>query len=96
MKACKIARISAAFALGAGLLLGASLSPAAQAHVLLKDEGDWLVIQYSRAGRLGSVMRVRRNSADGKRALWFAAQAAKRERESQASKGKMRGLKGAR
>ncbi|MDQ3813153.1 MAG: hypothetical protein M3347_04280 [Armatimonadota bacterium] len=94
MKPIKTGRALIGAVLAASLLAGATTPGAAQAHVLIKDEGAWVWVRYTIRGRQGPLLRVRRDSVDAKRALWFAAQATKRERQHKVRK--FSGVKGPR
>lgn len=78
-------KVVASVALCASLLIAVAAPQRASAHLLVKDEGDWVWVRYTIKGAQGQLLRVRRNSVDAKRAFWFARQAAKRaSRKSQA------------
>ena len=83
----ELGKAAAGAALCAGLL-GAVAPRTAQAHILVKDEGETMLVRTTMKGAQGTLIRVRRNSADGKRALWFADMAAQdRQRKALRSRG---------
>lgn len=82
-----IGRAITGVALAVGLLATGKPN-AAQAHILVKDDGETLLVRYTMKGAQGGLMRVRRNSADGKRVLWFARMAAQdRQRKALHARG---------
>lgn len=71
----------AGVALLAGLSVAGISSAPAQANVLVRDEGATLLIRPTIKGAVGVLRRVRRNSAEGRRALRIAAQSARHQQE---------------
>ena len=69
----------AGVALLAGLSVAGISSAPARANVLVRDDGATLLIRPTTKGAVGVLRRVRRNSVEGRRALWFAAQSARRQ-----------------
>ncbi len=78
MKRLPFGKAAVGAALCAGLLLGAVAPQAAHAHILVKDDGEWLTLRYTMKGAQGQLFRVRRDSAEGRRTLWSAEKAAQK------------------
>lgn len=69
-----IGRAITGVALAVGLLATGKPN-AAQANILVEDDGETLLVRTTMKGAQGTLTRVRRDSANGKRALWFARMA---------------------
>lgn len=69
----------AGVALLAGLSVAGISSAPARADVLVRNEGATLLIRPTIKGAVGVLRREGRNSVEGRRALWFAAQSARRQ-----------------
>lgn len=62
-------------ALCTGLLMGTVVPRVAHAHILVKDDGEWLTLRYTMKGSQGQLFRVRRDSKEGRQALRSAEKA---------------------
>ena len=76
MKRLTFGKAAVGAALCAGLLVGTVAPQTAHAHILVKDDGEWLTLRYTVKGTQGQLFRVRRESSEGRRALRSAEKAA--------------------
>ena len=86
-------------AVGVGLLAGLAAPQAARANILVRDEGEKVLVRTTVKGAHGGLVRVSRNSAIARQAFWFArleAQRRERKRAREIGQARPSGLKGSR